>query len=70
MRNKHYFMVPNDQESELIRIFCLILRTISNKVGGLEEVWSLRFVYTMMKNLSNLIFSTRNNSKCPDEEPK
>ena len=41
MRNKHYFMVPNDPESGLIRIVCLILRIISNKVGGLEVVWSL-----------------------------
>ena len=48
-------MVSNDQERGLIRIFWAILWTISNKIGDLEEVRSLRSAYIMIKNLSNLI---------------
>ena len=56
------------QERGLIRIFSLILWTISNKIGGLEEVKSSRFVYIMIKNLSILIFSARNTYNFPDED--
>ena len=56
------------QERGLMRIFSLILWTISNKIGGLEEVKSSRFVYIMIKNLSILIFSARNIYNFPDED--